>query len=335
MQLARIAPPSPAAKRSTRNLVLRLGTIVLVWMLPRLAPADDAPAERLPVPKSAAQTPIDNSIRAQYRQDFASHDATVQLELAKSLQKQAAETGIDPARQYVLLREARELATNAGNFDVAFSIIDDTARLFTIDPNELKVTVLSNAMDRSLIPKQELLDNYLKTGQAALDHGNVQLAYQVTILAREITQALHDAGLTQRARDFELRVHAARREYETIIAAAHKLQAKPDDPDANLLVGGYLCFMQGHWDEGLPLLARGSDPKLKDLATRDVDGPDTPEAMADLADAYWDLPDTRQTPQRTSHERAAHWYQQAVSHLKEPRKSVAQQRIDQQAHEPK
>jgi hypothetical protein len=306
-----------------------------MWDLPQRAAADDAPAERLPVPKSAAQSPIDNSIRSQYRQDFASHDASVQLELARNFQKQAAETGVDPARQYVLLREARELATNAGNFDVAFSVIDDTGRLFTIDPNELKVTVLSNALDRSLISKAELLDNYLKTGQAALDRGNVQLAYQVTVLAREITRALHDAGLTQRARDFELRVHAARREYETIVAAANKLRARPDDPDASLLVGRYVCFMQGHWDEGLPVLAHGSDPKLKDIATRDVDGPETPEAMADLADAYWDLPDTRQTPQHASHERAAHWYEQAVVHLKEPRKSIAQQRIDAQAHEPK
>lgn len=318
-----------------RSRIIHLLPIVLMGVLAQGARADDSPAERLPVPKSAAQTPIDNSIRAEHRQEFASHDASVQLELAKNLQRQAREAGIDPVRQYVLLREARELATNAGNFDAAFSIIDDTARLFIIDPNELKVTVLSNAMDRSLIPKLELLDNYLKTGQTALEHGNVQLAYQVTVLAREITRAAHDAGLTQRARDFELRVHAARREYETIVAAANKLRSNPDDPQANLLVGRYVCFVQGHWEEGLPMLARGSDPNLKDLASKDVDGPETPEAMADLADEYWDLPDTKQTPQRASHERAAHWYEQAVARLKDPRKASAQQRIDAQSREPK
>lgn len=334
MQFAPVNQPGTLPLPSATT-ALGLLVVLLIWAFPHWAAGDDAPAERLPVPKSAVQGPIDNSIRAQYRQDLASHDAAVQLELAKNFQKQAAETGVDSARQYVLLREARELATNAGNFDVAFSIIDDTSRLFIVDPNELKVSVLSNAMDRSLISKPELLDNYLKTGQAALDRGNVQLAYQVTVLAREITRALHDAGLTERAREFELRVHAARREYETIIAAANKLRAKPDDPDASLLVGRYVCFMQGHWDEGLPVLAHCSDPKLKDIATKDVDGPESPEAMADLADAYWDLPDTKQTPQRASHERAAHWYEQAVSRLKEPRKSIAQQRIDQQAHEPK
>lgn len=332
--MARIAKPF----RFTKHPAFQITLVVLGgWAMGLLctAAADDAPAERLPVPKSAVQSPIDYSIRSQYRQEFASRDAATQLELARKLQQQANENGVDPARQYVLLREARELATNAGSFDVAFSIIDDTDRLFNIDPNELKVTVLTNAMDRSLIPKAELLDNYLKVGQWALDHGNVQLAYQVSVLADEISGALHDAGLTQRVHEYDLHMHAARREYESIIAAANKLRAKPDDAEANLLVGRYLCFVQGHWDEGLPMLAHGSDSKLKDIATRDADGPETPEAMADLADAYWDLPDTRQTPQRVSHQRAAHWYEQAMSKLKEPRKSIAQQRIDAQAHEPK
>jgi hypothetical protein len=50
--------------------------------------------------------------------------------------------------------------------------------------------------------------------------------------------------------------------------------------------------------------------------------------MADLADAYWDLPDTKQAPQRAARRRAVHWYEQAVSRLKEPRKSEVQKRID-------
>lgn len=303
-----------------------IGLTLLV--APRVAAAEDAPAERLPVPKSAAQTPIANSIRAQYRQDYSSRDAAVHLALAQKFQGQVAELGSDPNRQYVLLREARELATNAGNFDAAFSIIDDTARLFTVDADELKVSVLSNAMDRSLISKPELLENYLKAGDAALDRGNVQLAYQATVLSREITRAARDPALTQRARAFEMRVHEARRTYEAVLAAARKLNANPDDAQSALLVGRYFCFMQRHWEEGLPLLARGSDARLKELAQKDLDGPPSPEAMADLADAYWDLPDSKQTPQRASRERAVHWYQQALPHLKDPRNATAQQRID-------
>jgi hypothetical protein len=326
---------SPAHRGSVIAGIAIALVAVLCWIAAPPANADDAPAERLAVPKSAAQTPIANSLRTAHREDYASHDAGVHLSLAREFQKQAGEAGVDPVRQYVLLREARELATNAGNFDAAFSIIDDTARLFVVDPNELKVTVLSNSMDRSLISKPELFDNYLKAGQAALARGNVQLANQTMVLAREITRAAHDAGLTQRERDFELRVHSARREYDAIVAAANKLRAHPDDAEANLLVGRYVCFVQGQWDAGLPVLAQCSDPRLKAIAEKDLEGPNDAEAMANLGDAYWDLPDSPKTPRYASRKRAAHWYEQAAARLKEPRKSQVQQRIDAQSHEPK
>lgn len=308
---------------------------MICWLPAPPANADDAPAERLAVPKSAIQTPIANSLRAAHREDYASHDAGVHLALAGEFQKEANEAGVDPPRQYVLLREARELATNAGNFDAAFSIIDDTARLFTVDPNELKVTVLSNAMDRSLISKPELFDNYLKVGNAALARSDVQLANQAMVLAREITRAAHDAGMTQRERAFELRVHAARRELDAIVAASNKLKTHPDDAEACLLVGRYVCFVQGQWDAGLPVLAQCPDPRLKAIAEKDLEGPNDAEAMADLADAYWDLPESRQTPQYGAHKRAAHWYEQAIGRLNEPRKSQVKQRIEAQAKEPK
>lgn len=296
--------------------------------------AADPPAERLPVPNSAAQGKFQAALRSQYKQDFAKRTPEDQLALAEDFHKQALKEGTDPVRQYVLLREARDLATNAGNFDIAFAIIDDTARLFTVDPNELKVTALTNAMDRTTIPKAELFENYHKVGEASLEHGDVQLAYQVTVLERIIVRGTKDPTLTQRARQFELRVHDARREYANIVAAARKLQTSPDDADANLLVGRYFCFFQRKWDEGLPLLAQGADPRLRDLAKRDVDGPGDEKAMLELADAYWDLPDSKQAPQRAARERAAHWYAEALPKLDAEKKSRAQERIN-QVNQPK
>lgn len=301
----------------------------LVLALPQALPAADAPPERLPVPNSAAQGKLLSALRSQYKQDYAKRNPEDQFALAEQFHKQALAEGADPVRQYVLLREARELATNSGNFDATFAIIDDTARLFTVDARDLKVTALTNAMDRTLLSKPELFENYHKVGQAALDRGDVQLAYQVTVLERIIVRQTKDPGLTQRARAFELRVHDARREYDTIVAAARKLKAVPDDPNANGLVGRYVCFVQRRWEEGLPLLAKGADRQLADLARRDLDSPDDPKAMVDLADAYWDLPDTKQTPQRAARERAAHWYAEALPKLAGDAKARAEQRIDQ------
>ncbi|HEY2588505.1 MAG TPA: hypothetical protein VGI81_22380 [Tepidisphaeraceae bacterium] len=306
----------------------------LVVLLPLTSLAADAPAERLPVPNSSAQGKIQSALRSQYKEEFAKRTPEDQHALAEDFHKQALQKNTDPVRQYVLLREARELATNAGNFDAAFPIIDDTARLFTVDPNELKVDALSNAMDRTSLPKPQLFENYHKVGEAALEHGDVQLAYQVTVLERVLLRGTKDPGMAQRARQFDLRVHDARREYAKIVAAGRKLQTNPDDADASLLVGRYLCFMQRRWDEGLPLLAQGADARLRDLAKRDLNGPDGASATMDLADAYWDLPNSKDAPQQAARERAAHWYAEALPKLEGEKKARAQQRIDQIKHAP-
>jgi hypothetical protein len=311
--------------RTIRGLIFICGFLLLG---PIFAHAEEAsPAERLPVPNSVAQTKIVNSIRAQYRDDFAKRTAADQLSLANNFRAQAALAGSDAVRQYVLLREAREAATNSGNLDAAFAIIDDTAKLFTVDANELKTTVMANAMDRSLISKDELLENYLKVCDAALSKGDVPLANQAIILSKEIVRETRDPAVAQRVRPYDLRLHDARRELTTVIAAANKLKVNPEDAESNLIVGRYICFVQGNWKGGLQLLTHVSDTRLRDLATKDLDGPPSPSAMADLADAWWDWPDSKQTPQRSSRQRAAHWYEKAISGLSGEKKTRAETRI--------
>jgi hypothetical protein len=315
--------------RTIRRLHLIASFVLLSCAL---APGEDSSrAERLPVPNSTAQTQIVNGIRSQYREDYAKRTAADQLSLAQNFRQQATISGSDSVRQYVLLREARELATNSGNLDVAFAIIDDTARLFTVDATELKTTVMANAMDRSLIPKSELLENYLKAFDEALSHGDVQLASQAMVLAKEIVRGTRDPAVGQRVHTYDLRLHDARRELTAVVAASNKLKVNAEDPEANLVVGRYVCYVQGNW-EGLQLLARCSDSRLRELATKDLDGPPSPTAMADLADAWWDFPDSKQTPQRMSRQRAVHWYEQAISGLSGERKNLAEKRITETKH---
>jgi hypothetical protein len=51
-----------------------------------------------------------------------------------------------------------------------------------------------------------------------------------------------------------------------------------------LLVGKYRCFVKSDWENGLLMLALGSDPKLKALAESELaEKPDTLE----LGHAWW------------------------------------------------
>ena len=307
--------------------------LVAAWLIFFLAPMaggdEPSPGDRLPIPNSTAQAKALKTIREQYKSQYALRTAEDQLALAKQLREYAESTKDESARQYVLLREARELAVNAGDLDLAFSLIDELSKTFNVDTADMRLTAMMDAVDRSLASKEQLLEFYLKTADGALADGEVTFALQASRLARRVATTTRNPLDAQRVKQLELRVHDASRTYTQVVAAARKLQNRPDDPEANLIVGRYLCFVQGRWDQGLPLLARSGDKRLADLAAKDLEGVNDPDAMVELADRYWDLPDTKDAPQRRAHQRAVHWYQQALPRLSGDKQAHAQERIQQ------
>ncbi|HSZ58758.1 MAG TPA: hypothetical protein VK797_24020 [Tepidisphaeraceae bacterium] len=282
---------------------------------------------RQPVPNSSKQSPVLKELKEQYKAEYANREADGQLQLARTFRKEAAISGEDPVRQFVLLREARELAVNAGDLDEAFGIIDDMAKLFTVDASDMKVTAMAASLDRARVPPGQLVDQYLKIADAALATYDVRMASQAMVLTKRIVYGSHDAAAIARVHATDLRVHEASRQLEPVARAANYLKDHPDDARANLTVGRFLCFVRGMWTEGLPLLAKGSDKTLADLANKDISHPADAPGQMQLADAWWSLPDSKDTPQKQSRQRAAYWYEQALPQLNDPQKTLAQQRI--------
>lgn len=321
------APQAGTAKRHRTAIV---AVMSLCLCARSFAFADDASSnDRLPIPNSTAQAKVLKTLRDQYKSQYALRTAEDQLALAKQFREQAESAKDESARQYVLLREARELAVNAGDLDLAFSLIDELSKTFNVDVADMRLTAMMDAVDRSLAPKEQLLESYFKIADGALAEGEVTFALQASRLARRVSTLTRNPLDAQRVRQLELRVHDASRTYTQVVAAARKLQHRPDDPEANLIVGRYLCFVQGKWDQGLPLLTRAADKRLAVLAAKDLEGVNDPDAMVALADRYWELPDAKETPQRRARQRAAHWYQQAMPRLSGDKQAHAQERIRQ------
>jgi hypothetical protein len=72
-----------------------------------------------------------------------------------------------------------------------------------------------------------------------------------------------------------------------------------------LLVGKYLCFSKGNWEQGLPMLAQCDNEKARSLALRDLKGAETAKEQLELGDAWWDICKSR----------AVYWYEQALPSL--------------------
>ena len=311
---------APSKQRGLHLLLLALLAIVS-WARAQ------APDERLPVPNSSAQAKVLKELKLQFKEQYAKRASADQLALCRQFVDQVPTYADDPAKQYVLLREARELAVNGGDLDLAFAVIDQTAKMFNFPADEYKVSAMTAAVDRATVPKEQLLAQYLRIADDALTRSDWDLAEPAAKLADRIDRASRNAASIERVKQTSLRVHDLRRELTKISAAFDKLRAHPDDPEACLLAGRYICFIKGAWEPGLPLLAKCSDPRLKELAEKDLARPSDTNGILEIADAWWDFPATPQTPARAAHQRAAYWYEQAVPRLSGEAKARAQQRV--------
>src|SRR6476646_5431645 len=173
----------------------------LVLLLASLAHAQE---QRQPVPNSGKQGPVLYKLKTDYKAEYAKKEAADQLALATTFLKQAREPNTDPVKKYVLLREARELAVNGGDLNVAFDAINEMAKDFQVDAGESKVTAMANSVSRSRAPPLTMMDQYLKIAEQSLTDGDITTAYQASRLGTKVARESKDPGAISRAKQVGL-----------------------------------------------------------------------------------------------------------------------------------
>lgn len=121
----------------------------------------------------------------------------------------------DPATQFVMLRRAKDVATEANDGQTAFQAIDAIAATFHADAGPLKMSVLTKLASVARQPEQHrsIAEQALELGDRALGAEQFAVARQLSRLAMaEAKQSLDD----------EILAEARRRFYEV----AERIQAK-------------------------------------------------------------------------------------------------------------
>ena len=96
------------------------------------------------VPDAAAQAEAMKLVKEVYGDAYAHAKTNDQKQaLAKKLLEKAGRADSEPTGEYVLLRLARDIATQAADVETAFAAVDAMARSFKIDPVEVKAGVLT------------------------------------------------------------------------------------------------------------------------------------------------------------------------------------------------
>lgn len=124
------------------------------------------------------------------------------------------------------------------------------------------------------------------------------------------------------------------------------LEKNPEDPEAAYQLGRHLCFFLGDWTQGLPLLAKGKDKDLAQLARYDLGTDELPSdpkapltgaafdfgssAAPDLVigDMFWDLMKKyKDVELRNIMNRAIYRYRMSLSKVDEAKKRKLLDRV--------
>lgn len=131
---------------------------------------------------------------------------------------------------------------------------------------------------------------------------------------------------TSRARDAESRnvrtratelirnIKSLEEQWKSVQSAIETLETDADDAAANLILGKYLCFAKGDWQQGLTHLAKSGDAQYAAVATAEHQAPSDANEIMNLGDAWWDLvADAAEFEKQPIIARACHWYRRSLS----------------------
>jgi hypothetical protein len=238
--------------------------------------------------------------------------------LAENLPREGQQAKDDPVRRYALLAEARDRAADAAEAVLCLRAVDEMAADFAFDVRAAKATAMQQvgkvvynpaAATPALAAMLPLLDE-------ARDADEHEAAALLLAPVRQTARATGDAKLIKAAEEHIAQAERLKKEYDAVREDVRKLKDSPEDADANLAVGRYLCFHKHDWDKALPLLARGSDAALADAAKRELASPASAPDRAALAEA-WDrcAAAAPAAARPLVHRRAYAWYCKAMPDL--------------------
>lgn len=296
-----------------------MADVTTVLILTLLSVASRTQESRNPAPDPAAQRQAEKSVREIFAEDYSKKSPSDRKALAKKLLQVASETKDDPTIRYVLLGEARVLAAEAGDLETAFIALGRLEEGFLIDGLAARLATLRAADLPARSPEQSkaLAEGYLALAIEAVRRENFETANVAIAKADSAARAAKDLALATSAKLLSAEVESLRREWDSAQAAEKTLGGKPEDPEANLKLGKYLCARKGAWERGLPMLAKGADLPLREAARKDLSAPDKAEGQVEAGDAWYALAERAGTvgEKKAWQTRAGKWYWAAVQRL--------------------
>jgi hypothetical protein len=204
--------------------------------------------------------------------------------------------------------------------------VDKLGKTFRLDPLPMRLKTLEQAAPAIEGEAEKLFKKSMELETEMLSQDDFDGAQRSLALALNAARRIGKRELVTQVTARKEELEESKRAFDRVAGALHKLLLSPDDPAANGAVGKYLCLVKQNWTRGLPLLARGDDEKLRELATAELSNPTSAEEQVALADRWWDWSENlsaqkvgpgklSSVDRRSARLRAALWYGKALPAL--------------------
>ncbi|MEZ6087408.1 MAG: hypothetical protein R3C05_05140 [Pirellulaceae bacterium] len=238
--------------------------------------------------------------------------------LAKKIYQTGLDTKDDDTVRYVLWRYfALPMLVKNEEFETAFEVIDSLGQHYRYDGLVEKTKVLKGIPQATFVRSPESFDLFEAVIDEAINEGDFDVAKAVTS---------HWLGLVSASRRKPIEAMLAKIEelkklHSVYTQAVEQFKTKPDDPEANLQIGRYLCFGKDQWPVGLDYLAVGSDSQIAEAAKQEKEYQaafaKTVEQEMALGDAWFEIAANEpiQTYQNAIGQHAVEYYRTAVQSM--------------------
>jgi hypothetical protein len=206
---------------------------------PAPGPSPTALSAKSAPPPDDAQREAESLVRTIYKSDYAKRTPADLSALAQKLIQQGRETKDDPAARFVLLREARDLATQAGDAVTALDAVEATAAFFTVNAIEEKLAALGKVEAAATSPDlaKVVADQYLRLMDEAEANGQFAVASRAGSRAESTARAARDSALATVVRDRVKQLQDLLQEMTALATHRQALDLNPGDPAANVAMG--------------------------------------------------------------------------------------------------
>ena len=266
------------------------------------------------IPSAADTAKAIATIREIYNTDYSTIEAKGSVAsktseaikaLADTLYQQSRESKVEKALYYTMLKESQRLYLSIGDSAGSLACIKILAQTFDIKEISESLLAIQACKTAARFPAQysAMIDQLVSLAEASIRENEYVLANQAIQLANSFLPSAETPFLASRLAEMSKRTNSLKQQFGQIAVSLKSLGAMPDDPKANFDVGRYYCLQKGDFEAGLPLLAKGSDKNLKEVAELEISKTEICDEMARLGDEWLKL---------GQKERMVFWYSKAL-----------------------